>query len=180
MNFSIDIEADGPIPGPYSMTEFGLVIVDGTFKKTFHGQMKPISDNWDPSALAVSNRTREEVLTWRDPKEVMGEAIAWVKFNTPKNDRALFWSDNNGFDFSFWHWYAHFFCGEDPFSYTSVNLKNILQGQMREFNVKKQIKKWKKTPHTHHPVEDATGNAEVIWEILLGMGGKKSVVNAEG
>jgi len=168
MNFSVDIEADGAIPGPYSMTEFGIVVIDGKFNRTFHGQMSPISDRWDPNALAISGRTRDEVLSWRDPAEVMTEAVDWVRRMTPKNDKSVFWSDNNGFDFMFWHWYAINFCGEDPFGYSSVNLKNMMQGQLRRFNVKDDIKACKKTPHDHNPVNDAKGNAEVIWQILRG------------
>ena len=35
----VDIEADGPIPGDYSMICFGAVIVDENLDKTFNGQL---------------------------------------------------------------------------------------------------------------------------------------------
>jgi len=41
----IDIEADGPIPGDYSMVSFGAIIVEPSLSKTFYGKLKPISDN---------------------------------------------------------------------------------------------------------------------------------------
>ena len=39
----VDVEADGPIPGDYSMVCFGAVIVEPGFERTFYGRLKPIS-----------------------------------------------------------------------------------------------------------------------------------------
>ena len=64
----VDIESDGHIPGYYSMISFGAVIVDESLDKTFYGKLKPISDKYIPEALAVSGHTREETLTFEDPK----------------------------------------------------------------------------------------------------------------
>lgn len=77
----VDVEADGQIPGDYSMISFGAVIVDniGRLNKTFYGQLKPISDKWDPGALAVSGFTREETLGFDDPTQVMVSFRDWIK-----------------------------------------------------------------------------------------------------
>jgi len=41
MNYiSVDIEADGPIPGDYSMISFGAVIVNENLDKSFYGKLK--------------------------------------------------------------------------------------------------------------------------------------------
>ena len=40
----VDIEADGPIHGDYSMVSFGAVIVEPELNKTFYSELKPISD----------------------------------------------------------------------------------------------------------------------------------------
>ncbi len=45
----VDIEADGAIPGDYSMISFGAVIVDDKLDRTFYGKLKPISDKWIPN-----------------------------------------------------------------------------------------------------------------------------------
>ncbi|TWT61523.1 hypothetical protein Pan54_22590 [Rubinisphaera italica] len=58
----VDIESDGPIPGDYSMVCFGAVIVEPELKRTFYGKLKPISEQFNPDALAVSGFTREECL----------------------------------------------------------------------------------------------------------------------
>ena len=103
----VDIESDGPIPGDYSMICFGAVIVEPELKRTFYGQLKPISDKFIPEALAVSGFTREATMEFDDPKSVMEAFRDWVK--TECQGRALFISDNNGFDWQFINWYCHHF-----------------------------------------------------------------------
>ena len=56
----VDVEADGPIPGDYSMIALGAVIVEPGLERTFKGLLRPISAQWVPEALAVSGFTREE------------------------------------------------------------------------------------------------------------------------
>ena len=63
----VDIEADGPIPGDYSMICFGAVIVEPSLSRTFYGQLRPISEQWQPEALAVSGFTRERTLAFSAP-----------------------------------------------------------------------------------------------------------------
>jgi hypothetical protein len=43
----VDIEADGPIPGDYSMVCFGAIAVEPSLDRTFYGRLQPISDNND-------------------------------------------------------------------------------------------------------------------------------------
>ncbi len=94
---SIDIEADGPVPGPYSMVNFGAVIVEPSLKKTFYGEVKPISTNWIPDALAVSGISREQHLKFGESVDVMFEFDNWIKENSI--GKPVFVSDNPGFDF---------------------------------------------------------------------------------
>jgi DNA polymerase III epsilon subunit-like protein len=77
----VDVEADGPIPGDYSMVCFGAVIVEPELGRTFYGQLKPISEAFVPEALAVSGFTREECLEFEDPKQVMERFRDWLKEN---------------------------------------------------------------------------------------------------
>ncbi len=77
----VDIEADGPIPGDYSMISFGAVIVEPLLERTFYGKLKPISEQWVPEALAISGFSREAVMKFDDPEQVMGKFKAWIKQN---------------------------------------------------------------------------------------------------
>ena len=95
----VDVESDGAIPHKYSMVCFGAVVVEPSLSKTFYGKTKPISDEWNPDALAISGFSREEHLTFDDPVTVMEKFAEWIKENT--NGQATFISDNPAFD---WQW----------------------------------------------------------------------------
>ena len=154
----VDIESDGPIPGDYSMICFGAVLVDPALDRTFYGKTKPISDQFNPEALAISGFSREETLEFDDPKTVMTNFKIWIQENS--KGRPVFISDNNGFDWMFICWYIHHFIGENPFGYSSRRLADLYCGMEKD-----TFAKWKhlrKTVHTHNPVDDAMGNAEVL------------------
>ena len=61
--FSVDVEADGPIPGPYSMLSVGVAVAGRHAERfipaspdaaTFYQELRPISDDYVPDALAVT------------------------------------------------------------------------------------------------------------------------------
>ena len=93
-NIMVDIEADGPIPGDYSMVCIGAIVVGPSLDRTFYGGLRPISSEWIPQALAVSGFTREEMLTFDDPKRVMQQFADWIR--SVSSGQAMFISDNNG------------------------------------------------------------------------------------
>ena len=154
----VDVESDGPIPGDYSMISFGAVIVEPKLDRTFYGQLKPISERYVPEALAVSGLTREATLAFNDPAKVMAEFQDWLRTNC--QGRLMFISDNNGFDWQFINWYCHHFLGSNPFGFSSTNLGSLYKGLVKDTFV--NFKHLRKTKHTHHPVDDARGNAEAL------------------
>jgi hypothetical protein len=154
----VDVETDGPIPGDYSMISFGAVLVDEQLDKTFYGQLKPISENFIPEALAVSRHSREETLKFDEPAIVMTAFSKWIETNS--KDRSIFISDNNGFDWMFICWYFHHFTGTNPLGHSSQNLGSLYKGIQKD--VFANFKHLRKTKHTHHPVDDAKGNAEAL------------------
>lgn len=157
----VDIESDGPIPGDFSMICFGAVVVEPSLSKTFYGKLRPISEKWIPEALAISGFSREEVLRFNDPKKVLLDFTQWLKENN--SGRLMFVSDNNGFDWQFINWYFHHFTGENPFGISSTNLGSLYKGLVKDtFQTFKHLRK---TKHTHHPVDDAIGNAEALLEM---------------
>ena len=162
----VDIESDGPIPGDYSMISFGAVLVNEQLNTTFYGKLKPISDKFDPEALAVSGHSREEVLTFDEPERVMTDFAEWIKATC--KDRPIFISDNNGFDWMFICWYFHHFTGNNPFGFSSQNLGSLFKGI--EKDTFKTFKHLRRTKHTHNPVDDAKGNAEALLTMKLDYG----------
>ena len=160
--FVVDVEADGPIPGDYNLLEIGAVRLDRKLDTTFYAKLMPISIQYNEGALSSINKTVEEVWdgTGVYPVKAMLAFMDWVNGNTMDGTRPMFFSDNNGFDFMFTHWYfVH--CGiDDPFGHTSRNIADIYRGM--EKNVKKSFKHLRNTKHTHNPVDDAMGNAEAL------------------
>ncbi len=59
----VDVEADGPIPGDYSMVCFGAIVLEPSLDKTFYGKLKPVSEKWITEALAVSGFRQSERIT---------------------------------------------------------------------------------------------------------------------
>lgn len=164
----VDVEADGPYPGDYSMVSFGAVVVEPSLSKTFYGEVKPISGLWKPDALAVSNITREEHLKFKDPLHVMQEFAEWLE-KTSKG-RPVFVSDNPCFDWMFICYYLHKYAGRNPFGFSGRRIGDMYCGLVND-----AYAKWKhlrKTKHTHHPVDDAKGNAEALLHMKENMGFK--------
>ena len=162
----IDIEADGPIPGDYSMVCFGAVVVEPGLAREFYGQLGPISENFVPEALAVSGFSREETLAFPEPEGVMRRFAEWIA--EVGAGRPMFISDNNGFDWQFINWYFHHFTGANPFGFSSTNLGSLYKGLVRDTT--KNFKHLRKTKHSHNPVDDAMGNAEALLHMKEKMG----------
>jgi len=167
--YIVDIEADGPIPGDHSMIEIGAVKLTSDLNITFHAKIMPISVNWDPGALAVTGYTREQ--TENFPETAANAMAKFMQFidNTNSGGKPLFFSDNNGYDYMFTHWYFMHFLEEDPFGWTSRNLQDIFRGMKKDFR-NREFKKLRKTKHDHNPVHDAQGNAEVLIHMIQHMG----------
>lgn len=162
-HFVVDVEADGPVPGLYSMVSFGIVKVDKELNTAYFGRCQPISEQWIPEALAVSGYTREETMKFLEPEVIMKDLTCWLN-RVNEGKRMYFWSDNNGFDWQFMNYYFHAFADGNPFGHSSSNIGSLFKGAER--TMFKNFKHLRKTKHTHNPVDDAMGNAEALCRIL--------------
>lgn len=157
----VDVESDGPFPESitgYSMVCFGAVIVEPTLSKTFYGETKPISNIWIDSALAISGFSRKEHESFNDPKEVMIKFATWIRDNS--KGHPIFVSDNVAYDWQFINYYFHKYLGKNPFGYSGRRLGDMYCGLVQDSRA--TWKHLRKTKHTHNPVDDAMGNAEVM------------------
>lgn len=159
----VDVEADGPIPHKYSMVCFGAVIVDADLDKTFYGRTKPISNIWNDEALAISGFKRSDHLKFDEPKEVMIQFSDWIKQNS--KGQPVFISDNLAFDWQWINYYLHYYIGTNPFGFSGRRIGDIYSGIKRDYFAASKWKKFRKTKHTHNPVDDALGNAEALLKI---------------
>ena len=100
----------------------------------------------------------------------MARFADWLKQNVKR--RPQFISDNNGFDWQFINWYFHHFTGDNPFGHSSSNLGSLYKGLVKD--VFQNFKHLRRTEHTHHPVDDAKGNAEAMLHMKEVLGLKLS------
>ena len=154
-----DVETDGPFMPEYSIVCFAAIIVEPSLSKTFYGRIKPISDKWNPEALAISGFSREEHLEFDEPEIVMANFANWLELNI--KGRPIGISDNNGFDFGVClNYYFHKYYGSNPFGWSSRRIGDLFCGAEHDMWYK-----WKKhriTHNTHFPVDDCRGNAEAL------------------
>lgn len=153
----VDVEADGPCPGQYSMVCFGAVVVEESLARTFYGQTAPISNEWNPEALAISGISREEHEKFSSPSRTMEKFKDWVN---DASSRPIFISDNLAFDWQFINYYFHRFTDSNPFGWSGRRIGDLYCGL--EKDARTRWKHLRKTKHTHHPVDDAKGNAEAL------------------
>lgn len=155
---SVDIEADGPNPGDYSMVSFGAVVVEEGLKRKFYKELAPISSKWKPEALAVSGFSRESCIkNGTEASKGMEEFAAWLE---SLKIQPIFIADNPGFDFAFVNYYFHHFLGKNPFGFSSRRIGDLFCGAER--NLWSRWKQHRITKHTHTAIDDAVGNAEAI------------------
>jgi hypothetical protein len=183
---SADIEADGPIPGPYSMLAFGLAVAgtfDGTTFEardpaalTFYRELKPISEYFDQDALSVSGLDREALArNGSEPLDAMRDASQWV-LKQAATFRPVLVGYPVVFDWMFMHWYFVRFVGESPFGFGgALDMKTIYQQKARvTFDAASRNKLppdlSSERAHTHNALDDAIAQAEIFNRLFVWKG----------
>ena len=159
--FVVDVEADGPCPGLYSMVSFAAVRVQPEpLDCHFYGETAPVTELFVPEALAACNMTRERHLAMEAPEVTMKRFAQWLQANS--KGRPVFLSDNPCFDWQFVNYYLHRYTGDNPFGFSGRRIGDFYSGLVKDFFASSKWKKLRKTAHTHHPVDDARGNVEAF------------------
>lgn len=162
---AVDVEADGPCPGRYSMVSFGAVVVRPGLMDTFKGEVTPITTDFVPEALAVSGVTRAQHENFPAPEAVMLDFKDWIK--KVSVGRPRFITDNLAFDWQWINYYFHRYCGVNPFGFSGSRIGDLYAGLKR--SVFSNWRELRTIKHTHNPVDDASGVAEVLLK-MKGMG----------
>ncbi|MGC4809722.1 exonuclease [Micromonospora sp. DT228] len=170
---AVDVEADGPIPGPYSMISLGMAVA-GHPDLSFYTELRPISDDYVPAALAVSGLARDRLVREAPTaQEAMSAAAAWVN-GLRRIGRPVFLAAPAVWDGMFVHWYFVRFVGHSPFGATGsgVDLRSYWMGltgsewvQTHKGKIKHELG-LHDVPHTHHAGEDAAELAQVFDAVL--------------
>jgi len=181
---SVDIEADGPIPGPYSMLSFGFVVAgayDGTTfapadldaPVTFYRELRPISDDFLPAALEISGLDRDRLTDeGTDPAVAMQDARAWV-MEIAGDRRPVLVAYPLSFDWMYLPWYfTRFTAAGSPFSYSQcLDVKTMIAtvfGSTTDRANKRFLppELQSQRPHTHHAIDDAIEQADLFTKVF--------------
>lgn len=178
---SVDVEADGPIPGPFSMLSMGMSVV-GHPEWTWYAELRPISDQFDPQALEVCGLDRERLKReGLPPEQALRNAAAWLKTvegsfatKTGHPHRCVFLAAPAVWDGMFVHWYFIRFLGHNPFGVTGsgIDLRSYWMGVENSTwytSSKRHIAKrvgMDRIPHTHRADDDAKEQAAYFEGVL--------------
>lgn len=177
--FSVDVEADGPIPGPYSMSSFGIAVA-GTFEsghfvpvdptaQTFYAELRPISDDFDARAASVSGLDRAALIRdGRDPREAMNACAAWVT-ETAAGRYPVFAAYPLGFDWMWMYWYfVRFADAGSPFDYSRAFDMKTMYALRAGLPISRagltRLPEFLRStrPHTHNARDDAIEQAGIL------------------
>ncbi|MFE1311478.1 3'-5' exoribonuclease domain-containing protein [Streptomyces sp. NPDC058755] len=179
---SVDIEADGPIPGPYSMLSLGAAVAgtqdtDGfrpadPEQQTFYRELRPISDEFVPEALAVSGLDRARLQAeGAEPGVALAEFSSWVR-QVSAGAQPVMCGYPASYDWTFLYWYLIRFADESPFGHSGcldmktlyatkagLPLRAVAKGTMPRHLLSRR-------PHTHHALDDAVEQAELLANLM--------------
>jgi hypothetical protein len=181
--FSADVETDGPIPGPYSMLSFALVVAgrfDGVrferpaaYDAAFEVELRPIGTEFQPEALAVNGLDRDRLhREGAEPVEAMTRAAAWIHEHA-KGATPVLVAFPLSFDWTWLYWYfTRFSRTGSPFNHsrcfdlkTAFAVKGRLPvaGAGRE-QLPPELRG--EHPHTHRALDDAIEQAEIFAKLF--------------
>ncbi|MFJ9894602.1 exonuclease [Streptomyces sp. NPDC091280] len=183
---SVDIEADGPIPGPYSMLSFGAAVAgtqdaDGftpadAEKLTFYRELRPISAEFVPEALAVSGLDRERLgREGAEPAAALGEFTDWVRA-VSVGAQPVMCGYPASYDWMFLYWYLIRFTGASPFGHSGcLDMKTLYAAKARlplravaKGTMPRKLLSRRR--HTHHALDDAIEQAELFANLMAWQG----------
>ncbi|MGI5865185.1 MAG: hypothetical protein ACOX6T_24460 [Myxococcales bacterium] len=172
---STDVEADGPIPGPYSMLSLGSAafLADKTLVSTFEVNLETLPGaGQDPATMEWWKGHPEAWEACRKdpqpPDASMRRYAAWVRRLPGK---PVFVGYPASFDFAFVHWYLVRFTGSNPFTHSALDIRTYAMALMRvDFRLatkRNMPARWfDPRPHTHRALDDALEQGALFCNML--------------
>jgi 3'-5' exoribonuclease-like protein len=162
--WSVDVETDGPAPGPHSMLSLGAVAFNdqgdevasySVNLETLPGaQPHPQTAAWWAKNKEAYEVTRQNCVSPTEAMATFGSRISAIE------GRPVFVAYPAGFDFTFVYWYFHKFTGASPFGFQALDIKSYAMAMLRTAyrdTVKKRMPRAWFPPvrHSHVALEDA-------------------------
>lgn len=163
-NIIVDCESSGPCPMFGDLIEFAAITESGeTFKSA---KMPPLFPDYDEGAYKALKITREEHEAYTGKlSEEMSRFFFWLDEQSGKGKRSIFWSDNVAFDWQWINWAFHYTGISNPFGFSGRRIGDLYAGANGNLKDATSWKRWRKTKHTHDPLDDVRGNLEAFLEI---------------
>jgi hypothetical protein len=177
---SLDIEADGPCPGLFSMLSFGMAAftLEKQLVASFARNLQPLEGaRVDERTMAWWN-TPENIEAYgkarRDPvgpRIAMAECRAWLD-EIRRFGRPVICGAPSGFDFTFLYYYFQRELGESPVGFASLDLRSyaaaVLRRQYRQVGKNSFPPDWidEGLQHTHVALDDAIEQGCILINML--------------
>ncbi len=179
---SIDIEADGPIPGPHSLLSLGAAAFrEGVARPfaTFEINFSPLPDA-APHPDTLAWWKEQDPAVWahvtaepKDPKDAVAALVRWVKA-LPGSPVLVTYPS---WDYLWVHWYCQRFYGSSPFGLGGLDVKSYAFAVLDPAVFKEATKRRMPTelfldadgqvpPHTHRALDDAIGQGVLFINLL--------------
>lgn len=176
---SVDIEADGPYPGGYSMLSLGaaaFVLPNREPIAKFEMNLAPLEGAgqhpdtmkwWEGQPEAWAHSTKDPV----PPEEAMKKFAAWANSLRANGSPVLVTFPT--WDNTWIHYYMGRFVGENPFGIGSLDIKSLAMGVLRNDSFKgtakrSMPKRWfhGSPSHNHTALQDAIGQGVLLVNIF--------------
>jgi len=179
---SIDIEADGPIPGVYSMLSLGAAAfrrggpVERIPLKTFKRNLLPLPEaRQDPETMAwwktqpdAWKATTEGAI---DPAVALQDFAEWLRHWNPRDLVIVGYPVTFDFQWVYWYWWK-FIGVKPPFGFQGLDIKTLamtaIRCEYKQATKRNMPKKWFEgaPKHTHDALDDAIGQGILFLNIL--------------
>ena len=175
---SIDIEADGPIPGVHSMLSLGAAAFtsDGVLGETFSANLEQLPEahedvrtmRWWASQATAWEACRTDP---EPPRAAMHRFHAWLERQHAAVGLPVMVAFPAAYDAMWVQWYLRRFVDDDPFRRRAIDVKTLAMvaiGRGYRSTTKSTMPKhWRPpTKHTHVAVEDAVEQGELFVNIM--------------
>ncbi len=172
---STDVEADGPIPGPYSMLSFASAafLADKRLVETFSANLEQLPEasahpetmRWWKKHPQAWEACRQDL---QSPQAAMKNYVGWLK-SLP--GRPVFVGYPATYDFMFVYWYLVRFAGESPFAHRGLDIRSyamaVLKAGFFESGKEKMPERWlEEAALSHRALDDAIEQGRIFCNIL--------------
>ena len=175
---SVDIEADGPIPGIHSLLSLGAAAfdADGVLRDTFSANLEQLPDatehprtmRWWASQSAAWEAARTDP---QPPEQAMRSFTNWIERQHDAIGLPVLVAYPAAYDAMWIEWYCHRFVGSSPFRRRAIDLKTlamVAMGAGYRTTTKSRLPRHWRPPgeHTHLALDDAIEQGELFVNIV--------------